>query len=176
MTSRSVTIRNPAAWVVMGALADGPHHGYEMHRHLERNLGSVWRLGKSHVYALLDRLEGDGLVTHRRVSQETRPDRKRYSLTPAGRRAFTGWLGAPVRHIRDMRLEFLAKLHFASRAGPDERRRLVDEQIAVLEERLAAIDDGAEAGTATERHALAYRRTVLAATIEWLRETRRGGE
>ena len=40
-----------------------------------------------------------------------------HRITPAGRRLLTAWLERPVRHLREMRLEFRLKLVLLDRAG-----------------------------------------------------------
>ncbi len=45
--------RNPAEYLILGVLAGGHLHGYDLYQHLEENLGRVWTLGRSQTYALL---------------------------------------------------------------------------------------------------------------------------
>jgi DNA-binding PadR family transcriptional regulator len=105
-------------------------HGYEIHQRLEdsRGLGLVWRLKQSRLYALLSKLEQEGYVTTTLEPQESRPPRKVFHLTEAGREAFLAWVQSAVPHGRKLRLDFLAKLYFAHREGPAVTRRLVNAQ------------------------------------------------
>src|SRR5689334_3826430 len=101
---------------LLGFLRLRPMHAYEIHQTLLRAeaLGLVWHLKQSLVYLMLDRLEEADYVSVVLEPQGNRPPRKILHLTLAGRQAFEGWLIAPVAHGRDFRLEFLAKLYFAS--------------------------------------------------------------
>ena len=106
---------------LLGFLHAQPMHGYEIHQHLAglAGLGLVWQVKQSHLYALLDKLEGDGYIAGRQQAQDARPPRRIFRLTNAGREAFRDWLSRPVSHGRELRLEFMAKLFFARREGPE---------------------------------------------------------
>jgi PadR family transcriptional regulator AphA len=101
---------------LLGFLRQQPMHAYEILQTLMRNeaLGLVWHLKQSLVYVMLERLEAEGFVTASLEPQGSRPPRKILQLTPDGQDAFAEWLVTPVAHGRDFRLEFLAKLYFAS--------------------------------------------------------------
>jgi len=157
------SMRNPAEMVVLGRLRSGPAHGYDLARAIGRDVGGVWRLGQSQVYALLARLERDGLVGHSRQEQDGRPARKVYAITPAGRRAFGSWVKRPVPGVRDIRLELLTKLHFCD---PDAGRRLVLDQIAVLKR--SAVSMRRRRARGIEARAVSFRLAMIEAAIGWL--------
>jgi PadR family transcriptional regulator AphA len=117
---------------LLGFLHAQPMHGYEIHQHLAglAGLGLVWQVKQSHLYALLEKLENDGYITGRQQAQDTRPPRRIFRLTNAGRKAFRDWLGRPVSHGREIRLEFMAKLFFARREGPEWVSGLIARQQA----------------------------------------------
>jgi len=161
--------RNPADFPVLGILHRGPAHGYDLCRELKENLGEVWKLRTSHVYALLTGLEKDGLIRHDRVDQETRPAKKVFNITEEGRLVFLDWVRSPVMNVRDIRLEFLAKLHFTSFDSPQASADLISNQLSVCrvnEKRLR--DNRASCKSATECAALDFRLAMLDATVEWL--------
>ena len=105
-------------------------HAYEIHQTLLRAeaLGLVWHLKQSLVYLMLDRLEEADYVSVMLEPQGSRPPRKILHLTLSGQAAFSRWLVAPVAHGRDFRLEFLAKLYFASHADPASAVTLIAAQ------------------------------------------------
>ncbi len=173
MNTHDVSIgrRNPPEYVIMGMLLTGPAHGYGMHQRLEEELGPVWKLGQSQVYALLGRLEKDGMVSHVRMAGQRRPDRKRYCLTRAGRAQLGRWFRSPVAGVRDLRLEFMAKLHFAGRSGKRAERALVVAQLASLSKQCAGLssrEDGAASDT--HRRGRAFRLAMLGASVAWLEQ------
>jgi len=164
-------LRNPAEYAVLGALARGPAHGYDLYHDLATGVGTIWALGISQIYALLGRLEHEGLVSHQRHAQEKRPDRKIFTLTNEGEKIFKEWVGQPVRHVRDLRLEFLSKLHFARETGRGAAARLIRSQIALLEEKYQGMrQKGKSLKTFMETQALRYRQLQTKAAITWLQE------
>ncbi len=115
---------------LLGFLWKEPMHAYEMHQALKeaRELGLIWHLKQSQLYALLARLEEAGYIATVTEPQGTRPPRKVMHLTPAGRDAFQLWMRTPVEHGRDFRQEFLAKLYFARADGAATVTALVELQ------------------------------------------------
>jgi DNA-binding PadR family transcriptional regulator len=161
--------RNPAELAVLGFLTRGPCHGYDLARTIEAEIGPVWKLGRSQVYALLERLERDGLVAHRRIEQGARPPRKVYGLSRRGRALGEGWIASPVARTRELRLEFLAKLHLATTAGRASRARLVRAQRKVLEGQAADVRGRLGRGAGgIEANALTYRLAMVEAAMAWL--------
>jgi len=135
--SASVTIEH----ALLGFVAAGPLHGYEIYRQLSEPAGlwQVWRLKQSQLYALLTKLEEAQCLTATLQPQDGRPPRKIYALTAAGRFAFQAWLATPVTHGRQMRIEFLAKLYFAHRQEPALVLQLLASQIAACQGWLEAL-------------------------------------
>lgn len=117
--SRTRQTNSTTEYALLGFLQDGPLHGYELHQRLQaaQTLGLVWRIKQAQLYALLGKLEADGLITAETLPQASRPPRRELRLTVAGRAAFSAWLETPVKHGRDLRIEFLAKLFWAQQAG-----------------------------------------------------------
>ncbi|WP_329106348.1 PadR family transcriptional regulator [Micromonospora sp. NBC_01699] len=82
------------AQVLLGLLAAGPQHGYELKRAHDERLPRTKPLGYGQVYATLGRLTRDGLVTPVGQDRDGGPDRTSYALTDAGRAALDSWLEA----------------------------------------------------------------------------------
>ena len=161
--------RNPAEYLVLGALSSGPLHGYDLYHYLEEQLGQIWTLGRSQTYALLSRMEQAGLVAHERQAQEKRPDRKVFSLTPAGRKKFKAWVKNPVEHVRDLRLEFLAKIHFLEKGDRKFLGKLIESQQQVCREKLSRLEESKRSDPSEmERMACDFRQTLARAALEWL--------
>jgi len=100
---------------ILGLLADGPLHGYELKAAYEENLVPASQLNYGQVYTTLERLGRDGLVAHQVVSQTERPDKKVYALTAEGRSELHHWLEGPSRLDLDLRNETFLKLILARR-------------------------------------------------------------
>ena len=160
-------------FVLLGLLAESPAHGYELHQKLRKlqPLALVWNVGQAQLYALLDKLAGQGLLSGEVFPGEHRPDRMRYSLTPAGQSRFAGWLSEPVPHARDLRQEFLAKLYFARRkgGGPDLIARQRAACLAWLDS-LNAQYGALNPGQLDERLVFAFRLRQVRALLDWLED------
>jgi DNA-binding PadR family transcriptional regulator len=78
---------------VLAQLAmEGERSGYDLSKLLAKSIGHVWKPARSGLYAVLPRLERAQLVRSRVVVQETRPDRRLYKITRAGKQALDSWL------------------------------------------------------------------------------------
>jgi DNA-binding PadR family transcriptional regulator len=115
----------------------GARHGYEILQFLGSALEATCRLSTSQLYVLLKRLEHEGLLESHPESQQSRPSKRVFNLTIAGRRAFLDWLAAPVEHVRDFRMEFLCKMFFFDNLSLSGAEDLVEKQIGVLEKKLS---------------------------------------
>jgi PadR family transcriptional regulator, regulatory protein AphA len=155
--------------LVLGFLMSGPAHPYELYQEFSRRLGRVWRLGQSHMYAYLNGIEAEGLATAELEEQQGRPARKVYRITAAGKKRFREWMRAPSRQVRNIRLEFLAKLYFYRALGLEGAVELVRDQKAVLAERIAAMEAlMLEEGDEYWRLVLDFRRSEAEAIALWL--------
>lgn len=99
--------------VVLVALTRGEMTGYDIAKRFEERLRFVWHASHQQVYRELKKLEDEGLISHRLVTQEDRPDKKLYRLTEAGERELRAWLEAdnadsPVRIKNPLLAKFFA--------------------------------------------------------------------
>jgi len=133
-------------FALLGFLRRQSMHGYEIHQQLSdtTGLGLVWRLKQSQLYALLAKLEREGYVTTTVEYQDTRPPRKMFELTEAGRQAFLDWVERPVPQGRKLRLDFLAKFYFTQLEGPDVALRLIEGQRTTCRDWLQQQEEEAE--------------------------------
>jgi DNA-binding PadR family transcriptional regulator len=98
-------------------LARQPLSGYDLLKRLEQPIGFFWHARRSQIYPQLARLEAAGLVTHARVAQHDRPDKKVFSITEAGRGALRAWVEAPMPRQPE-RDEFMLKVFSIWLAAP----------------------------------------------------------
>ena len=90
------------------------------------------RLSTSHLYALLARLERDGLVAGTTEESSSRPARHVYHLTDAGRDVVLRRVDEPVARPRDVLVDFPLKLYLDRRLGSTRATALVARQCAVF--------------------------------------------
>jgi DNA-binding PadR family transcriptional regulator len=122
----------PTEFVLLGALYPGSKHGYEILQFLDSALGTTWRVSTSQLYALLKRLGRGGFVRSGVRLQEARPSKRVFSLTPSGEKAFLEWLHRPIEHVRELRMEFMAKLFFFHYLSLEGAIQLIETQIRTL--------------------------------------------
>ena len=131
---KPVKTKPSTEYALLGALMTGPKHGYEILQYIETAMGSTWYVGTSQLYVLLKKLEQDDLLRSIMETQDTRPPKRVFSLRPAGKKSFLDWLHSPTEHVRDLRIEFLAKLFFFNRLSLKGGSELISVQIQVLEQ------------------------------------------
>lgn len=102
--------------LLLGALLEGPAHGYELMSWLEERSGGRWRPSPGSVYPLLQLFEDEGLAEGREQG-----GRKIFALTDAGRAQADGGRvrslaadPAAVSHHQELRTE-VQQLHLAAR-------------------------------------------------------------
>ncbi|MEO8397418.1 MAG: PadR family transcriptional regulator [Chloroflexota bacterium] len=126
---------------LLGLLAAHAQHGYQLIDCFRdpAQLGNVWSLGTSQIYAVLKRLETQGLIVGCAVDSADAPTRIEYSLTEAGMQSLEIWLNAaePRAAARQVRVEFLSRLYIA-RLLNRPTLEIVRRQKASCRQRLAA--------------------------------------
>jgi DNA-binding PadR family transcriptional regulator len=113
---------------LLALLAKEPAHGYELKAQLEQIFGEAYpapNIGQ--IYVTLQRLERDGLVCSQDVVQTTRPNKRVYELTDAGREAVIEWIDTPSEGPR-VRDEFFMKLALSPLTGTSDRLGLINRQ------------------------------------------------
>jgi DNA-binding PadR family transcriptional regulator len=99
-TTRTLSTTEAAVLALLAM--SGERSGYDLLKQTSRAIGYVWSPAKSQLYAVLTRLEHDGLAVSRVVAQASRPDKQLYRITREGRAAVDEWLqtiepGSPDR-------------------------------------------------------------------------------
>ena len=165
--------RFPAQYAVLGSLMEEELHGYELRRRLASTLGPIWHIATSQLYSVLHSLEEEDLLSVRLEQPENRPPRKIYAVTTQGEEVFLGWVTAPVRHLRNVRVELLAKLYFLRRLAPDRITALIEAEAATLERLHSGLSRRGSLPTEDEalgRLALRFRLGQVESAIRWLSE------
>lgn len=121
---------------ILGILAAEPQHGYQLLTLFQSKaeLGRVWTLSTSQLYAVLKRLEAEGQIRGKTLQSGEAPPRRHYSTTAAGRRRLEAWLQAPElsASVRQVRVQFMSRLYVARLLGLPAQS-LIDAQRAVCE-------------------------------------------
>ena len=106
---------------LLGLLLDRPMTGYDLKLLFDKDLNSFWPAQMSQIYRELGTLEAKELLDSKIEVQETRPDRKVYSVTAQGKQAFAEWLNHfPVSLLSPSRDEFALRVFFGGRSSREE--------------------------------------------------------
>jgi DNA-binding PadR family transcriptional regulator len=160
--------------ICLGILTRGDATGYEIkklfdddgYQHfVEASFGSI--------YPALNRMTEDGLVSVRSESQEKRPDRKVYSITPKGREAFIATLMKPLPEDRH-RSPFVFAMLFADQLPRDRVTEMLNNYIVQVEAKLAQLEEQSEAKprTSGEVFVQGIGRAAYVAILDFLRAHR----
>ncbi|MFI0741065.1 PadR family transcriptional regulator [Streptomyces sp. NPDC021100] len=103
---------------VLAALLEGELSGYELTKAFDLGVANFWHARPQQLYAELSRLEKDGLVAGREVVQETRPTKRLFRVTDAGRAELEAFAAASAKpsFIRD---DLLVKVQAADEVDTD---------------------------------------------------------
>lgn len=158
---------------ILALLARAPGHGYDLKSQLEGEFGAAWpTVNVGQVYSTLGRLERDGLVASEAVVQASRPEKRVYSITEAGREALRGWLRSPAEAPR-LTDDIFMKLLLAGvsgGAGAVDQRAMVEGQRARWLQLLRDVNARALAGNPSDPGTLLLEGAILhlQADLEWL--------
>ncbi len=137
--------RDILEFAVLGILADGPIHGYELRKRLTDTLGPFRSLSYGTLYPTLRRLVNRGAIAPVSLSPAEdslalRGKRARivYSLTASGKEEFEEWANRPGPGAWDDE-GFAAHMAFFSRTERRARLRILHGRRTWLDERLTAL-------------------------------------
>ncbi len=166
-------------YAILGFLNYQPLTGYDLKKAFDRSIQHFWHADQSQIYRTLNRLTGEGAVRMEIVEQTDRPDRKVYSITPAGRERLVEWLKQPFPN-EDSRSQPLVQIFFGGQIPDDRMVAKLTETIAGLKQQMAVFDSVPEqvrefasmAGSERELFywflTLEFGKRNLQTTIDWM--------
>jgi DNA-binding PadR family transcriptional regulator len=129
---QNVTL-NATQGALLGMLHDGPRTGWELLQEARAGLARFWNVTPSHVYRELAALEQRTLIRPGKLGPR---DRRPFSITASGRRAFARWI-AEEPGPEQIRFPLLVTLWFGGHLDDATLTSFVDKARAEHEERLA---------------------------------------
>lgn len=94
---------------ILGILARGPRHGYEIKSEFDQLTGGLWELNVGQIYSTLDRLLKEGLVALE-LSDGAGEEKKVYGVTAKGLTELDTWLDRPPLKPKPVRDENFVRL------------------------------------------------------------------
>lgn len=105
---------NKTRVILLGLLAHESLTGYDLRKRAKDSVAHFWSgISFGQIYPTLKTLEKEGLVTMKVVVQDTRPNRKEYTITKKGLKELQNWLLNPPE-MDVWRIEVLLKLYFGN--------------------------------------------------------------
>lgn len=80
------------AHAILVSLINTPASGYELAKQFEASVGFFWKATYQQIYRELTKLEDLGWISAEVIAQETRPDKKLYTVTELGRLQLIEWM------------------------------------------------------------------------------------
>ncbi|MEU9186105.1 PadR family transcriptional regulator [Streptomyces sp. NPDC048484] len=105
--------------ILLGLLARGPSHGYDLKRRHDERFPQARPLAYGQVYTTLQRLVRDGLAEVDRTDSDGGPERTLYRSTAEGARELVGWTGEITPPAPFVTNEIFAKVVCAILASAD---------------------------------------------------------
>ncbi|MQY26357.1 PadR family transcriptional regulator [Nocardia aurantia] len=96
------------------SLSERAGSGYELARRFDRSIGFFWSATHQQIYRVLKRMADLGWVDGEAVAQSGRPDKKVYSVSPAGRAELARWIAEPSEDLGPLRSELGVKIRGAA--------------------------------------------------------------
>lgn len=123
-------------YALLALLIDGEATGYELAKRFDRGVANFWHALPQQLYAELTRMEEDGLVEGEVVVQQTRPNKRVFSMTDEGRRTLEAWFDEPARPagIKD---ELLIRVYAADLIEPAAMLEMLEQHLPAREQKLA---------------------------------------
>lgn len=159
--------------VVLGLLAAGPQHGYELTNQLDAMRVRRWaRISGPTVYRRLDRLREEGLLRSRTEREGSRPEREVFELEDAGRRALEELVREALSSEAPVYSDRLVGAVFSLAAlPPEERSELLDRSARRRETEADELAEELDAGSSPAGEAvLRFYRSVAEAEAALLRD------
>lgn len=124
-------------YLILGLLTLTPMTGYELQQFIRQNLALICSHSAGSVQTALGKLEREGRITATE-SVEGRRRKKTFSITAAGRTAFSLWVAQPMQADRAKKME-LSRLFFLGLAKPEERIAAIRDYLRQMEETEAVL-------------------------------------
>jgi DNA-binding PadR family transcriptional regulator len=102
------------SYAIMSALISDPSSGYDLAKRfnssVEGSIGFFWNASFQQIYRELNRLEEQEWLQAESVQQETRPDKRIYTVTALGKQQLCQWIVEPEA-IAPLKDELLVKIY-----------------------------------------------------------------
>jgi len=158
--------------IILGMLAGGQMHGYEIKKRIQKALGESADINFGSIYYGLKSLTGNGLVDHLRDEPgKGSPERSIYRITPKGRRHLLELLAASLTDLSLPLRSLEVGLHFMENLTPPALKQLLQERFENLSRRYEeTLNQEVPVGESQPARLIReYRLYQLGAEVRWLK-------
>lgn len=162
--------------VVLGLLAEGPLHGYDLlERFRSRSMGFWAELSRASAYQVLKRLEREGSVVGKAQQGREGPDRRVYRITKQGRGRLAEGVAEMAAALVPIDSQAAVALGFAhvvpatvARAAGDARERSLRDLLDAVRTELDRTGAERDPGRAVSAALLRQQEAFVEAELAWL--------
>ena len=169
--------------VLLGFLRQGPLHGYELKRIIERNMGDWTEIAFGSIYFALDRLAREGFVTpSEEAGENRRPSKIVYTITDSGREKYLRLLRESWQTMERKTSSVDIAVAFIRDLPRPEVCRYLDTRILSLGKALVYLKEHERETMENpyvppeSRYIFSHARYQLEAELAWTKELRAGAE
>lgn len=119
--------------VLLGFLMHKSMTGYDLKKVFSISFSFFSGLSYGSIYPALKKMEKQGLISKRVEIQDGAPNRKVYTITEAGRKAFVDSLRSPL-NPEPVKNSFLMRLFFFAHLRPEERKAIAAQHLESVEQ------------------------------------------
>jgi len=158
--------------VLLGLIKAQPAHGYELQDRFKSksDLGRIWTMSTSQLYAVLKRLEDEELILGKKVAVKDAPSRNEYSITERGERKLMSWMNEenPSSSIHRMRVIFMSKLYIAILLCMPFDDVIAHQKISCATQKMELIKERTQVQSQMEGLVLDFVISQLDSALSWL--------
>ena len=113
---------------LLGLIAEMPGStGYDLLKAFDLSMSHYWHAWQGQIYPTLERMAEVGLISKREVAQRNRPNKRLYTITPAGERFLVGWLESPFEALA-LKYPPMLRCRFLGNLGVDGAIEILKEE------------------------------------------------
>ena len=130
--------------VLLGLLSENSGYGYGLRKQFVHRLGHFRNINEGQLYTQLAKMEQEGLIEREVVVPERGPARKLLHITSKGKSLFQDWLRSEQYENGGVLYDFMqgypffTKCSFLRHLEPEEARKKIRVQVALMEEKKEA--------------------------------------
>jgi len=131
-------------YAILGFLQHKPCSGYDLKAEFDLRMQRIWTADQSQIYRTLTRLTKRKWIKTEVIKQKSRPDRKVYHITEAGRSELIRWLTSLVQD-KETRQATMIQIYFAGHLSDDQALALFEGQANCIRQKLSEMNNNQKA-------------------------------